>query len=124
MRDVIRVLVCDGDEAVRKTLVLTLSTRESISVSEAASMSEAERLLTKEPVDVVLAHHNLPDGSAPQLLERMRKSGLDTPVIVISADDSARDAALAAGASIFLFKGEARGADIVTAVLEVGRGEP
>jgi len=77
-------------------------------VAEATNGFEALRTLPREDFDVVITDINMPDVSGIELTRFIRNNARHrhTPVVVISTDASAVDAARAgeAGASAFLAK--------------------
>lgn len=72
----------------------------------AATADSACRHLKKRRFDAVLMDLNLPDGDGISLLARLRKEGMDIPVVVITADPSIETAvrAIRAGAQDFISK--------------------
>jgi PAS domain S-box-containing protein len=75
-------------------------------VHSAGTLAAARRLLATQVFDIVLADHDLPDGTAIDLLG----GGLDTPIIVITGagNQEMAVAALRAGARDYLIKSAER----------------
>lgn len=77
------VLVVDDEVPILSALQKTLSL-EGHSVDVAGGFRVAEEKLAKRSYDVVLLDVALPDGDGVALLERMRASSNETPVIMMS----------------------------------------
>jgi DNA-binding NtrC family response regulator len=76
-------LVIDDEPAILNTLKKALSL-EGYSVDVAGGIGLGEERLAKRAYDVLLLDVSLPDGNGVELLERLRKGGVDTPVIMMS----------------------------------------
>lgn len=110
----LRVLLVE-DEPLNRALVRAILARETdhpgIALLEADTIAEARRILTAEPVDVVLLDVRLPDGSGLDLAGELRASadgggGPPRFVAILSASvlEGERQAAAASGADEFLGK--------------------
>lgn len=75
-----RILVCEDDALIRLDLVEELRAA-GYDVLEAASASEALRLLKAEPLDVLITDVGLPDRSGEDLARDAREISADLPVI-------------------------------------------
>jgi DNA-binding NarL/FixJ family response regulator len=122
---VIRVLIADDQELVRSGFRLILELADGIEVvAEAADGREALRLAKELQPDVVLMDVRMPELDGIEATRRVRQSGIDTRVLVLTTFDL--DAyvyeAVRAGASGFLLKDAPR-EQLVTAVRTVARGE-
>jgi DNA-binding NtrC family response regulator len=100
-----KLLVVDDDPRVREGVGETL-TNEGYEVRTASSVGEALGITAQELPDAALVDHGLPDGSALDFLQTLRKRGDMTPVLVFSGDASCElaVAAIKAGADDFLPK--------------------
>ncbi|HEY3179714.1 MAG TPA: sigma-54 dependent transcriptional regulator [Casimicrobiaceae bacterium] len=100
-----KVLVVDDEPDLLELLELTLS-RMGLDTSRAESVSDALRLLDREPFDLCLTDMRLPDGEGLRVVEYITQKALDVPVAVITAFGSAENAvaALKAGAFDYLSK--------------------
>jgi signal transduction histidine kinase len=102
-----RVLIVDDAADVSSVLAMKLE-REGYVVAVAQDTERATRLLDVDDFDVVLLDIRLPDSSGFELLSRLRvrRSPLDTPVIMMSGLDQTSDviAALQDGANDYLTK--------------------
>jgi DNA-binding NtrC family response regulator len=78
-----QVLVVDDEPSILSTLKKALSL-EGYSVDVAGGIGVAEERLAKKSFDVVLLDVALPDGDGIGLLQRLRKSGAEPPVIMMS----------------------------------------
>ena len=98
------ILIIEDEQPMRRFLRSALTTN-GFRVVEAATMREAEQLITGTPPAAILLDLGLPDGDGLELLGRLREWS-HTPVIVLSARDRENDkvAALDAGADDYLTK--------------------
>src|SRR4051812_45436859 len=99
------VLVLDDEPTILTTLQKAL-TLEGYAVDVAGGIAIAEEKLAKRSYDIALFDVSLPDGDGVSLLERLRASGNDLPVIMMSGHATV-DAAVRAtrlGAIDFLEK--------------------
>ena len=88
-----RVLAVDDDPAVREVLHLLLD--EHYEVLDAPDGETALRYLLAEPVDLVLLDVVMEGIDGITLLQQMRRGGVDVPVVVVSAINTAWTAAAA-----------------------------
>ncbi len=80
----IRVMVVDDDSQMRWTLVQTLE-QSGIQVLEASSGELAFKLLTENPVNLVISDIQMLNGNGFELLEKIRKSSFgNLPLILMS----------------------------------------
>jgi len=100
-----KVLVIDDEPDLLELLELTLS-RMGLDTTRAENVTDAIRLLDREPFDLCLTDMRLPDGEGLRVVEHINQKGLDVPVAVITAYGSAENAvaALKAGAFDYLAK--------------------
>jgi len=88
----VKILVIEDEPDIRGNLEYNLS-REGFSVSTAASISEANTLLTSTDYNLILLDLMLPDGSGLDLCKSI-KSNSDTesiPIIILTAKDDEVD---------------------------------
>ena len=100
-----RVLVLDDNEAIRSSVTMFLD-NTGYTVRQAASLLEAMQALEGEPFDAAIVDYMLPDGTALDLLARLRESGNLLPVVLLTSHGSIELAvrAIRAGAEHFLTK--------------------
>ncbi|MFT3764087.1 MAG: response regulator transcription factor [Minicystis sp.] len=100
-----RVLIVDDHAEVRDLLVRSLR-RDGHEVAAAATAGEARDRLGGEPMDVIVLDVALPDGSGIDLCRALRRDGIGTPVLLLTAHAAVpeRVAGLDAGADDFLGK--------------------
>ena len=99
------ILIVDDEVSILQSLRRALSL-EGYSVDVAGGVSLAEEKLDKNAYDLLVLDVALPDGDGVHLLEKLRRSGNDTPVVMMSGHATV-DAAVRAtrlGASDFLEK--------------------
>jgi DNA-binding response OmpR family regulator len=80
------ILIVDGDNAMRETLREQLTRDDAFAVVEAASVREAEILLSAQNAvfDAIIMDAMLPDGDGHEVCGRLRASGLSMPVILMN----------------------------------------
>lgn len=102
-----RVLLADDETRVRFALRVLLLHRPGVElageVTKAADLLEA---LAETGPDVVLLDWELPGLAGPRLVKTVRSLCPRLPVIVMSGIPESRRAALAAGASAFVYKAD------------------
>jgi DNA-binding NtrC family response regulator len=99
------ILIVDDEPAARYGLRRALESRYR--VAEAESAEAAQGALESENPDLVLLDVVMPGQDGLSFLKWMREKGSDTPVLMVSALDTARSAveALQLGAADYLVKG-------------------
>ncbi len=121
----IRVLIVDDEEIVRKALRMLLELEPDIQVvGEAANGQEALAFLRAEQPDVTVLDIMLPVLSGLEVLEAVQREGLQTRILVLTArsDQELAMNVIKAGATGYLLKTVAVNA-LAKAVREVYRGE-
>jgi len=100
-----RVLVVDDDPELREFLLGELA-MEGYACEAAASGQSALQALRSQSWDLVLLDWGLPDFSGVEVCERLRATGVTTPVLMLTAHDEVaeRVRALDAGADDYLTK--------------------
>ena len=78
------VLVVDDEEGIRHMLAVLLS-REGYAVTAADSAEQAIAELVRRPYEVLLVDIRMPGTSGLELIDEVRKRGLHTTIIVMSA---------------------------------------
>ncbi|MDZ7267516.1 MAG: sigma-54 dependent transcriptional regulator [candidate division KSB1 bacterium] len=99
------ILVIDDEPATLKVMEANLR-REGYAVCLAADGQAGLAQLTSQPFDVVIADYMMPNLDGITLLEKMRATGLEVPVIIITAYGSIEHAvkAMQLGAANYLSK--------------------
>ena len=100
-----RILVVDDEQSMREMLSIALG-RAGFDVIAAESRATAAAVLAKDAVDLVITDVRLPDGDGIEILRHVKAGSSDTPVIVMTAYGSTRDAvdAMKLGAHDYLLK--------------------
>jgi two-component system response regulator NreC len=120
----IRMLVVEDHEFVRDALAGLLAEVPGMAVVGAASnLSDAKWLVEQHGPDVVLADLSLGDGSALDLAQWIRRSGLDARMVVVTGfgDTFAAVEALSHGAMGYVLKTQSIG-DLLSAIHAVADG--
>ena len=100
-----RLLIVDDDPEMRSFLTSELAV-EGYECEEAACGQQALSRIRSQTWDLVLLDWNLPDFSGVEVCRRMRKGGISTPVLMLTARDEVqqRVEALDSGADDYLIK--------------------
>jgi two-component system response regulator MprA len=100
-----RLLIVDDDPEMRSFLTTELAV-EGYACEEAACGQQALGRIRSQTWDLILLDWNLPDFSGVEVCRRMRKGGISTPVLMLTARDEVqqRVEALDSGADDYLIK--------------------
>ncbi len=102
------VLIVDDDSTLRETLVEQLELDGEFAPAQAASVSEAETMVTSRDArfDAVILDVGLPDGDGRDFCASLRKQGLRMPIIMLTGSDDEADVVrgLDAGANDYIAK--------------------
>lgn len=121
----IRILLLDDHEIVRRGLKDLLEAEpDLVVVAEASTVAEARLLIPALDVDVAVLDGRLPDGSGIDVCRELRSAHPLTRALILTSydDEEALFAAIMAGASGYLLK-QVRGNDLVEAVRQVAAGQ-
>ncbi len=101
----LQVLVVDDEIAVR-VLLKTVLAAEGFVVDTASTNSSAREMLAEREYDLIMLDHHLPDQKGSDLMADLRRKGVDTPTLLMTAFPSAETLALAfeAGVDDFVTK--------------------
>ena len=101
-----KILLADDDRLVQTLVKVSLEPIEGVKITEARDGDEAWDLLRREPFDVVLLDWLMPGRSGLKLVRDARAAGLDTPIIMLTAEAKRERviAAIQAGISDYLIK--------------------
>jgi diguanylate cyclase (GGDEF)-like protein/PAS domain S-box-containing protein len=92
--DRIRILLVDDEPRIREA-VHELIAQPEREIIQCGNGADALALLGSQHIDLALLDIRLPDMTGLDILENLRRDGLDTRVIIVSADDQV-DSAIAA----------------------------
>lgn len=100
-----RILIVEDEEDLA-TAVRTVLEEESFACDVALDGEDALAKLTSWPYDLVILDLMLPGVSGLEILERLRRDGVKTPVLILTARDALEDRVrgLNAGADDYLTK--------------------
>ena len=101
-----KILIVDDDQILRDTLAEQLALNHEFEVESAASGSEGLDKAKRNHVDLILLDVGLPDVDGHELCKTMRKSGVKSPIIMLTGRDSEADTILGldAGANDYVSK--------------------
>lgn len=125
MPDTVRVFILEDDVPTRESLVRRLTSDARYCVAGAAgTLAEADKLLSRTTVDVLLVDLQLPDGNATRLIRDHTTAKPDVPILVISVfgDEERVIGAIEAGARGYLLKDDS-GEELVDSIHRVRNGE-
>jgi DNA-binding response OmpR family regulator len=99
------VLMVDDDEALRRELLEPLR-REGFVVADVGSAAEAREITGRERYDLILLDVGLPDMDGLSLCRELRRNGVKSPIIMLTAHGSETDTVkgLDAGANDYVAK--------------------
>ena len=120
----IRLLLVDDHEIVRRGLRELLESNEDLRVTHQASTLQAALALDLSDVDVAVLDVRLPDGSGIDLCRHVRDAHPHVKCLMLTsfADNEALNASVLAGAHGYVLK-NVRGDDLVDSIRRVSRGE-
>ncbi|MGI4955586.1 MAG: response regulator transcription factor [Janthinobacterium lividum] len=102
------ILIVDDDATLRETLVEQLEVDGEFAAAQAATISEAESMVTARDArfDALILDVGLPDGDGRDLCASLRKAGLRMPIIMLTGSDDEADVVrgLDAGANDYIAK--------------------
>ena len=101
-----KILLVDDDEALRQSLGEQLRLHEEFTTVEADTGGKALALVKGEYYDVILLDVGLPDMDGREVCRLMRRNGVKSPVIMLTAAETDADTILAldAGANDYITK--------------------
>ena len=101
-----KVLVADDSGVMRKIIVRSLNAVGVTDIVEASDGADGWEKLQAEPVDLVLTDWNMPNVSGLEFLKKIRASGSEVPVIMVTteAEKSKVIEAIQAGVTDYLCK--------------------
>lgn len=101
-----KVLLVDDDEALRSTLAEQLQLHEEFQTSDAGDGNDGLAAAKETHYDLILLDVGLPDMDGRDLCRLMRKNGVKSPIIMLTAQDSDADTILGldAGANDYITK--------------------
>ncbi len=101
-----RVLIVDDDYSLRQSLIEQLKLHEEFQTFEAAKGAEGLETARGDYFDVILLDVGLPDMDGREVCRLMRRSGVKTPIIMLTGADTDADTILGleAGANDYVTK--------------------
>ncbi|MFT3673913.1 response regulator transcription factor [Aestuariivirga sp.] len=101
-----KILIVDDDDALRDTLADQFSLHDEFEVSQAETATAGIKALKADAVDLVILDVNLPDMDGREACKIMRRNGMKSPVIMLTAQGSESDTILGldAGANDYVVK--------------------
>ncbi len=101
-----QILIVDDDTALRSSLAEQLELHEGFAALQAENGEKALELVKEHHFEVILMDVGLPDTDGRDLCRLMRRQGVKTPVIMLTAHDSDADTILGldSGANDYITK--------------------
>ena len=101
-----KILLVDDDEALRQSLSEQLRLHEEFSTVEAGNGGDGLELAKQEYFDAILLDVGLPDMDGREVCRLMRRNGVKSPIIMLTAAESDADTILGldAGANDYVTK--------------------
>ncbi|MFP6718469.1 MAG: response regulator [Alphaproteobacteria bacterium] len=100
------ILLVEGSDPIRQSLAEQIEFYVGIDTVEAATGANALKLVKKRKFDLILLDMSLPDFDGRDVYQLMRRSGLETPIVIFIEVDTEADtiASLGLGASQYIIK--------------------
>jgi len=100
------ILIIDDDDDLREALAEQLNLHEEFKTRQAATAADGVRLGREIRADLILLDVDLPDMDGREACRLLRKDGVSTPVIMLTAQSADADAILGldAGANDYVTK--------------------
>jgi DNA-binding response OmpR family regulator len=102
-RRALRLLIVDDDDDFRSLLGDVLKLK-GVTALEARDGEQALRCIEAGPPDAVLLDHRMPGLLGTEVVEELRARGISVPIILMTAADSVRELAGAAGVTHWIGK--------------------
>jgi DNA-binding NarL/FixJ family response regulator len=85
-----RVLLIEDHALFRESLALLLEWRLGLESIEAGSLAEGRRILSAEKrmADLAIIHLDLPDGDGTELIEQLRETKPEVPILAFTTERS------------------------------------
>ncbi len=101
-----KILLIDDDEALRQSLGEQLRLHEEFTIVEAGAGSAAMELARAEYFDAILLDVGLPDMDGREVCRLLRRNGVKSPILMLTAAESDADTILGldAGANAYVTK--------------------
>jgi DNA-binding response OmpR family regulator len=78
------ILAVDDEPSILRMICYTLAIQQC-DVLMASTAEQAAEIMQRRPVDVIIADERLPGMNGSQFIEYLRRRGVETPTILISA---------------------------------------
>jgi DNA-binding response OmpR family regulator len=101
-----KILIVDDDDTLRESLVEQFALHEEFLVQAVSTASAGVKHVKSEHFDMILLDIGLPDMDGREACKLMRRNGLKSPIIMLTAQDSDSDTILGldAGANDYVAK--------------------
>lgn len=86
-----KILIVDDDDDLRESLTDQLALHEEFEAVSVATSAEALKIVKSDHFDIILLDVGLPDMDGREACKILRKNGLKSPVIMLTAQDSDAD---------------------------------
>jgi DNA-binding response OmpR family regulator len=85
-----RLLLVEDEKELAEALAAALS-KQGIVIDHAVLLADACELTRQNTYDAILLDRRLPDGEGLTFIPKLRRAGIETPVIVLTARNDARE---------------------------------
>ncbi len=86
-----KILLIDDDDDLREGLAEQLALHEEFAISQAATATEGINAVKAGQIDLILLDVGLPDMDGREACKLIRKNGVKSPIIMLTAQDSDAD---------------------------------
>ena len=118
------ILIVDDDVIDRERIRRLLEVPpHAFRISEADTLAGARVCLSESPVDAMLLDYRLPDGNGVDFVQKLRESGDNRPILVLTGqgDEQVAAAIMRAGASAYLVKSDINAVHLRTTINSILR---
>lgn len=88
-----RILIIDDEESIRMTFQMFLAREGYGTVVTAATIAEAEAVLARQSFDLIISDIVLEGGSGTDILRKVRRAGINCPVVMVTGFPNLESAA-------------------------------
>ena len=101
-----KILLVDDDDTIRETLIDQFSLYDEFETVAATKAMDAIKRLKEEHMDLIIMDVGLPDMDGREAVRLMRRSGVSSPIIMLTGHDTDSDTILGleAGANDYVTK--------------------
>ena len=89
-----KILIVDDDDTLRESLVEQFALHEEFTATDVSTAAEGLKAVKNEHVDLIVLDVGLPDMDGREACKLMRKNGIKSPIVMLTAQDTESDTIL------------------------------